>query len=313
MGAHVKSEFEAIYGINSFHRVDATHPLDLYIGKDHMARYSLLLISENEPQRIFSSRIIAVDIGHRDDGRWALSLSLSDERFMDIFCHFCDDIINSSRSIPDTKQDMIFVCGRYDKWQEMLRKNRSGVLSEAAIKGLIGELLFLKYYLFPTYGIDSSLNSWIGPERADQDFVCIDKWYEVKTTTSGNESVRISSIEQLDSSVPGEIVIVYLDKTSHTNSDGITLNWLVTNIDNELMTFEQHKHFRDILLEQEYVSRDEYDQYVYSMNTYKRYNVGPDFPSLRRKDMPDAVINANYNLSISAIAAFLREEKEERE
>ena len=27
------------------------------------------------------------------------------------------------------KEDMIFVCGRYDKWQEMLKKNRNGLLT----------------------------------------------------------------------------------------------------------------------------------------------------------------------------------------
>ena len=69
MSEQLKSEFAAINGINTFHRVDGTHPLNLYLGRDQMARYTLLLISPNETQRIFSSQIIAVDVGQRIDGQ----------------------------------------------------------------------------------------------------------------------------------------------------------------------------------------------------------------------------------------------------
>ncbi len=307
MSEQIKREFEAIGGLDSFKRVNATHPLDLYIGRDHVARYTLLLISPAEPERLFSSQIIEVRAGYRTDNLWALSFSLADENFMDLFCHFCSDIISSSQSIEDHKRGMSFVCGRYNKWQEMLKKNRNGVLTVAEIKGLIGELLFLRECLFPMYGIDVALKSWIGPEHADQDFVCPDKWYEVKSTTSGAECVRISSVEQLDSLISGELVIVYLDKTSQSDSEKITLNDLVERIDRELESFNQRIRLKEILIDQGYVRRDEYDEYTFRIGTIARYQVESNFPALRRKDLPSSVANANYMLSIPAISIFLKE------
>lgn len=307
MSIITKETFEFVQGIDSFRRVDENHPLDIYLGKDSSARTSMLLISKASPIQIYSSHLIGVSIGKRADGACALSFSLLDDQYQDMFFHFCDDIVTSTRDIKDKAQGTEFICLRYIKWQEMLKKNSSGLLSFSEIKGLVGELVFLKEVLFDKYGKNVALQSWIGPDKADQDFVCPDSWYEVKATVSGAETVKISSIEQLDTDNEGELVIVYLDKTSYANPNRITLNGIVDEIDKYLENGEQRRLFGDILIRQGYVHRNEYDEYGFVCTIINRYSVTQSFPALRKRDIPTAIANSNYLLSLSAVQSYLKE------
>ncbi len=307
MSIIAKEIFAISQEIDSFRRVDEDHPLDIYLGRDASARISMLLISKSVPMQIYSSHLIGISIGKRVDGACALSFSLLDNQYQDIFFHFCDDIINATRDIKDKSQGITFVCLRYLKWQEMLKKNRSGLLSFSEIKGLIGELVFLKEILFDKYGKNVALQSWIGPDKADQDFVCSDLWYEVKATVSGGATVKISSIEQLDTDNDGELVVVYLDKTSCANPNRITLNSIVYEIENSLENGEQRRLFGDILIRQGYVYRNEYDEHGFVCTSINRYSVNQSFPALRKRNIPTAIANSNYLLSIPAIQDFFKE------
>lgn len=307
MSTIAKDMFAVTQGIDSFRRVDEDHPLDIYLGRDTSARTSMLLISKSVPMQIYSSHLIGISTGKRVDGAWALSFCLLDNQYQDMFFHFCDDIINATRDIKDKSQGTTFVCLRYLKWQEMLKKNSSGLLSFSEIKGLIGELVFLKEILFDKYGKNVALQSWIGPDKADQDFVCADSWYEVKATVSGAATVKISSIEQLDTNNDGELVVVYLDKTSYANPNRITLNSIVDEIENNLENGEQRQLLRDILIRQGYIHRNEYDEHGFVCTVINRYLVNQSFPALRKKDIPTAIANSNYSLSLSAIQEFLKE------
>lgn len=307
MSAIAKEMFDVAQGIDSFRRVDEEHPLDIYLGKDASARTSMLLISKSVPMQIYSSHLIGITIGKRTDGAWALSFSLLDNQYQDMFFHFCDDIINSTREVKDKVQGTTFVCLRYLKWQEMLKKNSSGLLNFSEIKGLIGELVFLKEFLFDKYGKNIALQSWIGPDKADQDFVCADSWYEIKATVSGSATIKISSIEQLDTVNDGELVVVYLDKTSYANPNRITLNGIVDEIEKSLDNGEQRQLLRDILIRQGYIHRNEYDEHGFVCTIINRYAVTQSFPALRKKDIPTAIANSNYLLSLSAIQDFLKE------
>lgn len=292
---------------NSFKRVDESHPLDLYIGTDNLSRKTLFLISNVEPSAVTSSQIISVIIGQRKDNKWGISFTLLDNKFEDIFNCFCADIIESSRLITGKDKGTEFIRDRFTKWQLMLSKSRGELLSSSVVKGLIGEMLFLQKYLIPMYGQDAAIKSWIGPDKADQDFVCGNIWYEVKATESGSESVSITSVEQLDMSKSGELVIVYLDKTSSTDVSKITLNGIFHELYNLLENDELKTKLSGILLNLGYFPRPEYDEPAYKLSKIEKYKVDEKFPSVRRADLPDSVINLKYQLSISSIHAYLKE------
>ncbi len=285
--------------------MDEKHPLDLYLGKDSLSRRTLFLISSTQPQHMISSLVISAVAGKRKDSKWGISFILLDNKYSDIFSCFCNDIIESSRSLEDKNNGADFITSRYNKWQTMLSKSRGELLSQSAIKGLIGELLFLKNFLIPKYGQEVAVNSWIGPDRADQDFICNNTWYEVKATESGSDSINITSVEQLDTPKDGELVVVYLDKTSLADESKITLNRIYEEVYNLLKNDDLKNKLSGILLGFGYFPRPEYDDPAFKLTKISRYLVNRTFPSMRRQSIPEAVINSKYQMSLSSIDNYL--------
>ena len=139
---NMKEKFEKINGVDVFQRIDSEHPNDIYLGYDQDNRFTLLLISKNEPPYMASSQVIDIGILRRKDKNWSTTFSLRQSTFQDIFLHFCFDIVESSRKIkPDNIHE--FIASRYKKWQNMLQKISSELLSQNSIKGLLGELIVL--------------------------------------------------------------------------------------------------------------------------------------------------------------------------
>lgn len=300
--------FNGLSAINSFQRVDPEHLLDLYCGYDEMHRYTLLLLNSSEPRSLVSSKVIDVSTGKRDsDGRWALSFSLVDNKFKDLFLQFCDDMIMSSQTLKDPAIGSEFICMRYIGWQEMLSASKGGLLSKSEIKGLIGEMVFLRDVLIPRYGKELSLQAWMGPRMADQDFVFPDTWYEVKATTSDAEQLRISSIEQLDCAVEGTLAVLALDQTSVIDGRRITVNTLFRELMEDMEEDALKATFSNLLLKMGFYPRPEYEDYTYRLNGVRQYRVDRGFPCLRRGSVPPSVVNAVWTLALSAIESWLKE------
>ena len=301
----IQNRFNEIICAETFTRVYREHPLELFLGKDINYRETLLLVCEFKPKLIFSSSVIEVIVGKRKDRRWAISFSLTNSKYLDIFSHFCFDLISSSEQYKVRREGTLFICSRYIKWQEMLKRKKGELLSEPEIKGLIGELYFLKDNMIQKYGLEKAIKSWIGPSKADQDFVVDNTWYEIKATTSGSDSIKISSIEQLDRVEDGNLVVLYLDKTSMTDTNRITLNTLIENIHNLLIYDDELLLlFNSKLIEQGCFKSADYSDYCYRFNGIDQYLVTCNFPSLKRNEVPTSIENVNYSLLLSEIKNY---------
>lgn len=299
--------FESISGSDVFRRVSPDHMLDLYCGIDSMFRYTLLLISDTEPENLKSSKVINIDLRKRNDDRWTLSFSLVDNVFKDIFVQFCDDIIESSATLGNTASGPKFICSRYNGWQQMLSAARGDLLSKSEIKGIIGEMFFIREYLFPKYGVEAVLRAWMGPKMADQDFVFENTWYEIKATTSDAEHVRISSVEQLDCPTEGTLAVLALDQTSELDGQSVTANSLYRNLLSIIDDDSLRMAFSSLLLRAGFYPRPEYDEYIYRPNGTRLYRVDETFPCLRRANLPNSVANAVYTLTLAAVRSYLKE------
>lgn len=306
IGQELKEKFDAIKYIDAYQRVDPYHVSDFYIGKDAYNRPVLLLLTDIEPPSVVPSSIIDVDVGLRHDSRWAFSLILLNNSYEDLFYRLCLDIIDSSRYVVK-EEGARHMAERYEKWQNMMAKHNNGLLSPNAVKGLIGELVFLTSFLYEKYGVEIAVQSWIGPDMAYQDFVCPDLWYEVKAITSGAEVVKISSLEQLDQESKGELVVVHLDKTSATDKSAITLNQIYQVALEGIKEKSLKETLTDTLLKLGYFPRREYDDFVFSLNSIDRYQVEQDFPALRKCDIPASIVNCKYLLSLAIIKPFRKE------
>lgn len=298
------SKFSSQTGSNAFLRIDNTHLLDIYVGFDTNSNYSIMLISDIEPTKLSSSTIITIEIFQRKDLRWSTVISLVQTQYLDLFYQVCYDLIESSRVHRNIITGQSFFFERYKKWQNLLKRTRKGLLSNQEIKGLIGELYFLKNILFKSLSYKDAIESWTGPERLKQDFILEDIWFEIKSTTSSSSSIRISSIEQLDVKKSGYLVVIALDKTSSLDHDKITINKLYEEICFLLDTEQMRLDFDNKLFDFGYINRKEYDNETYRFININYYIVNEFFPKLLKESIPSEIIEAVYELSLPGIENY---------
>lgn len=300
---NINDFFDKFTSTDTFSRVDKDHILELYLGINENGQRTLLFICDDEPNYISPSHMLIIQKSRRQDGRWALSFILSDNALSDVFSHFCSDIIESSRHLTAKNQGAQFICNRYEQWQRLLQRSQSGLLSTKEIEGLCGELYYLKEYLIPKYGKRAAINAWRGPFGEKQDFRFENEWYEIKTTNRNADSVSISSIEQLDSDIPGHLIIILLDNANRESTD-FSLNSIVAELISYLADQTLESQLLSILLEFGYYKTEAYDNPRFRFSHANQYTVTSDFPCLRRNKIPEAVLKASYFLSFRHIKPY---------
>lgn len=285
-----------------FIRFGDNRHLSIYIGRDDDARYSFDFRGKYKPVRITSSDVIAVE-QYKQGDLLTLRFSLENSDLLEYFCTFCQDLMDSVRVTSDDEATYQTLRSRYYSWRQLFRPDNAR-MTEAEIMGLIGELLFLKDYMIPERGIDVALESWMGPEKTHKDFSDQQDWFEIKTISFGKESVRISSVEQLDSDLDGTLVIYELEKMS-PSFDGIKLNQQANNIIASLQSASQREVFIDKLQLFGFDFSNEYDNLVFALRGEHKYKVDTNnFPRIHRDMLPDAIARVQYDLLLTEIEPF---------
>ena len=290
------------FSANYFIRIGENKNICLYVGKDELGRYSFDFRGCFKVSKINSSEVIRVL--HLDCGEEKfLRFSLENPALLEYFCTFCEDLISSTKAITDDSTAYQTLKARYLSWKQLFRPNH-GNLTESEIMGLIGELLFLRDTMIPQKGIEAALESWTGPERTHKDFSFENEWFEIKSISFGKESVHISSIEQLDGTNNGCLVVYSLERMS-PSFNGLKLNKIV----DELINILEVSHLKDFFLAKLNLYGFDFsphnDNLVYDLRTKTTYKVCEEsFPRLKRESLPDAIIKAQYDINLSDIESF---------
>lgn len=291
------------HGFQSGHftRIGGNDSLNLYIGKDDHARFCFEFRGHHTPSRVLGSDVISVS-QTKSDNDICLRFALEDSDLLEHFCTFCQDLIDSTSEIIDDNAAYRAICNRYASWKKLFKLSNKK-LSELEIMGLIGELLFLQDQMIPIYGIDQALESWTGPEKTHKDFSLADSWYEVKTVSTGKESVTISSIEQLDGDQIGFLAVYKLEKMS-PSYNGIKLIGVISSILGKINTPVLKELFMSKLEQFGFDFSPEYDNYVYTLSDFSIFSVKEDFPRLKRSEVPLAISKAQYDIILSDISKY---------
>lgn len=290
------------YQIDGYLRVDSDHNIDWYIGYENINQKSLLLIMENEPSQIPSSKSIAVNIGKRKDNKWAITFRLISIEREEVFIRLCWDLIDSSRTYLNDKAGFQSIVNRYNQWARLMENQNSSLLSEAEQKGLLGELEFILEQLNRGMDFVNTIAGWLGPEGTDQDFIYSKKWHEIKTTGLSALTVGISSIEQLDRDLDGELIIYFADPTSTTDKSGVTLTGKVNEVRSALdINFEAKNLFEEKLLRAGYFDLPEYNKKPFRIDGKKKYCIEDDFPRICRDSIPNEISSLEYKLIIQSL------------
>lgn len=158
-------------------RIDHTHPFDMFWAKDQLGHF-LFIFEFSEHQNTMRQSLLPDLAGIKAYYLPAtanatvnrLVLLLNEQQNWELFYSLCNDLVGATRQAPSSQVALEIILRRLARWHEFLKANRSRLLGEEKIKGLIGELVFLRNYLIPKFGAGSAVNFWQGPEGTPQDF-----------------------------------------------------------------------------------------------------------------------------------------------
>ena len=308
----LKDKWNEFKGHNGYlQRLDPSHPMDFFIGISERGYEELALFTTVEPAQLSSSKALAVEKHVRKtDGKWATQISLLESDNQDLFARLCLDLVECSVKCVSEADGLSRVTKRYLAWQKLFAKLKD-TLPVSVLKGLIGELDFLKYLINSGVSKDDAISAWQGPEGADRDFVLLGSWVENKAISTGKSQVKISSLNQLEIDTPGFLSIVLIDESSVTDSKAFSVKSYIDDF-RELIS---DAPAASILFEQKLVSvgfvdKTAYENMFFLIGERSYYRVNDTFPKLVTDNVPIEIVAAEYNLSLPGLFPWKIEEVE---
>lgn len=231
-----------------------------------------------------------------------LQLVLASTGDWEMFQTLILDLLAASNAGRDEPESLQLLIARLRRWQRLLSKGGGKLLDEREVRGLMGELLFLRDRLLPLSGAPA-VECWQGPMGLPQDFVFDGRLIEVKTFAAGsNPSVRIASAEQLTSvDTPLFLHVVCLVR----QEGSLTLPDLVDDIRAAISTSPAHAEaFDDRLLTMGYLDLPEYRSMPYAVTSVTDYEVREGFPRIALQSVPAGVVDVSYSIQLAQLRPF---------
>lgn len=278
----------------AFRLYDDSHPLDLFVGIDPDGRRVLMLVVDQAPQDLPPAGVIEVTLNQRNDGKFSLLLRLARPEFHELFGRLCQDLVETSRT-SDRQNGTARLLLRLNRWRKLLEPGPSQGLTDRQLRGLFGELWFLKTVAMKQFDHLAAVHGWNGPLGASQDFQLGDALVEIKTVLPGAHSVSISSADQLENgSAPLQLAVIAIDI-----SRGISPVELVKQLRQELASTPVALSEFDIrLAELGYTDRPEYGQLHFAVQSIRYYPVTEAFPRIMISQLPEGVSKVTYDLDL---------------
>jgi hypothetical protein len=279
-------------------RLSESLPVDAYAALRAVDDAPCLLI-EPAPSSDTSFEVGGMRLGIVAGDRGPLLvLSLEDRNRLDLFTTVCADALAAADTDRNTALSDFVV--RLDAWRRFLRDRRSG-LSRIETVGLLGELLVLTELL----GLSAeALSEWKSPDDGLHDFERRGHALEIKTSLGSASSIRISRLDQLDSSGLRKLDLLHVKLIEAP--DGNTLDDILARIRTMLSNDSALRTFDNALLRWGLMPDDTAARTIprIQMRAIDGYHVDGDFPRLERSRLPQAVVEAEYQLDARALTAF---------
>ena len=286
-------------------------PLGVYYGRSESGNLRFAFMTENPPMVIDSTGNIKVTQWAEGTNVYWTCFELLVDHAKQVFFVLCNNLVKSAIGCQSEDVAMAAVKNRFTTWKKLF-KNPSAEMTEELYKGLLGELFFLKNYLMSSYDSATAICAWSGPDRTAKDFAVRNEWFEVKTVSTNAETVKISSLTQLDSVEPGHLVIVKTEKMSSEFDNGeCTVEQLLTAILNAISDESLKDDFvKKVTLYGYSLDTDPSQFHKFRFVKMDFYHVDGDFPKITTDKVPySEIVRVAYELSISSIEKYLEGEK----
>lgn len=164
-----------------------------------------------------------------------VSLVLTEDDLSDIFGVLADDLRRAIEPAPTPAASLTAFLERLNRWRDLFSRLGGAGLSAEERRGLFGELWTLRWLLDATaLPARQVLAAWGGPDGRPQDFHFGTAALEVKTSTGGSRTLRISSARQLDVTTAGCPIFLLQVPLVPQGAGAETLPVLVAALDGRL-------------------------------------------------------------------------------
>jgi hypothetical protein len=244
-------------------------------------------------------------LGSGHAGIVRFSLALTDRSYGTVFTVLCEDVAEAAAAAPTPRAALRSWTGRLHIWQAFMARHGSGGLSDTAVTGLVGELVFLRDELAPRVGLGAAIEMWAGPYGEPNDFALPGGFVEIKATTrQAPELINISNVDQLDDS-RGRILLWHV--RLRLEGGGATLPQLAADIRRRLAGEAPRllADFDSRLLAAGYLAaQDDLYERGYRHSRIDLFDVTGSFPRLTRSRLGSGIRACSYTIELSACAPF---------
>mgnify|MGYP001442569990 CR=1 FL=1 len=229
-----------------------------------------------------------------------IDIKLKNNNLLEIYLEFLENIIENIKSTSNKTAVVNLILKKINIWIRFFKKKKFEGLSEEEIRGLIGELLFIKKFSLNENFKDNILR-WKGCENGLHDFDFKEKKAEIKTFAQSG-IIRISLIDQLDIQKNKNI---YLICFGLSKKDGqFSLNDLINEIQKKLdddLSFI----FKDKLKSYGYfeIHKNDYNEKYRNFDEHF-YKITSEFPKILSKDTQSGITNISYGLDTNLLSSF---------
>lgn len=291
--------------------VSGSSRIPLYWGRDTSGHFLFIIELEGDHTAVFrkdGTSVHGINVDLRQESSTIgqrLVLTLAEQQNGDLFLGLCETMISSLKHVSDSRTAINVSLAHLKRWKAFLAGRKSRLLSFEEIRGLFGELVFLRSLYKKTLNPVSAIEAWVGPDGGHQDFIFHDTAVEVKAL-SGKERnrLKISSEDQLESSSSELFVVVYRLVEMPESDHATSLNGLVRTIESELDDEKALDGFIRRLSSYGYVEMAEYEKPALVVKSFRPFRVDQDFPRLVRSEMPEGVVRVKYELELEKLKPF---------
>lgn len=288
-------------------RIDEESDWNIYGGVDSDGNF-LFAIEVSKIPPLIELQSAALDYFRQERkalNAWLMVLRLRSLDLAPVFGRLCQDLIDELQGVRSGTALVAIASRRIQLWQKLFEGGGRGLLADFQVKGLLAELLFMNAEIkSKVRGVLEMANAWIGPAGGDQDFIFSDEAVEVKAIGPNSEGVSISSLQQLDSTIPLRLNVWTMRMASPDEAKSITLNAAVAMVEQLFLSNPQAlAKFRSALLEAGYVVNPHYDDLAFEAVGVENFPISESFPRLSLQSVPLGIRSATYVVSLQAIRA----------
>ena len=217
------------------------------------------------------------------------------------FVYVMESIAQVISEVEEEKQ-LAYLLSELAEWSAFLAPRREG-LTMAQLVGLWGELKVFAEYLIERLSPREAVAAYCGIHDAPQDIAQNNFSIEVKTTLQKTPSkISISSLEQLDA-WPAKQLLVLLIAGEEDNGESV--NQLISMISDALMVDRAAQMtFQQAVFGKVESATEKQLDLTFVKGSEHSWEVAENFPALRRRETPEGVVSAKYQISIAHIEDF---------